>query len=310
LRDAYHTASEGGYLDGTLEKTTVKAIHVGERARTETRINEGNASMGSAAVEVAKEHLGSLDGTNAVVIGAGDMSELVAKAFAKRDDYDYCEIYVANRTYERASHLADEIGGVPIKFADLSDYLAEADIVVTATSAPHLIFDKSDLEGYDLLAMDLANPRDIEEDAERLEGIDLVDIDDLSDVSDSSIETRKEAAERVESLIDDEMKVLEEQIKQERAMDILSTIYARAEEIRENETEKALQRLDGIDEDDEEVINDLTESLVNQLLSTPTQALKNAAASEDYDTLRSASQIFRLGAEIDDDTNEKEESYS
>ncbi len=296
LRDAYHEACDDGSLGGTLDTAVLKAIHLGERARDETAVNEGNASMGSAAVDLARDHLGSLDDVGVAVVGAGEMGELVAKALVSREA-EYDEILVANRTYDTAEALAEEIGGSPVKFNELGRHLSEVDVVVTATSAPHLVFDGDDVAGHDVLVMDLANPRDVAPEAGEHDDVDLVDIDDLSDVSDSSIQRRLDAADEVEEMIDEEIAVLEEQLKQEQAMEMLSEIYRRAEEIRSRETREALQKLEtgtGLSEREREIVDDLTQSIVNQLLSTPTDALKKAAASEDYETLRSASEIFRL----------------
>lgn len=306
VRDAYHEASDEGYLDGPLETAVLKALHVGERARTETAINEGNASMGSAAVKVAREHLGELDDVTVVVVGAGEMGELVAHSLADRDA-GYDEILVVNRTYDTARRLADDIGGEPVKFAELSSHLNDADVVVTATGAPHLIFDGTDLSGHELLVLDLANPRDVDKEAESVDGVELVDIDDIAEVSGSCVEERQRAAEEVEEIIDEEMDVLEDQMKQEKAMEMLSEIYERAEEIREEETREALRMLQtgagrDLSEREREIINDMTAALVNRLLSTPTEALKNAAVSEDYETLRRASEIFRVEIENEADT--------
>jgi glutamyl-tRNA reductase len=307
MRDAYHEASDDGALDGSLDTAVLKALHVGERARDETAINEGNASMGSAAVETAREELGSLRGVKVVVVGAGEMGELVARSLAERDA-EYDEILVANRTYDTARRLADEIGGEPTRFGEITSHLDETDILVTATGAPHLIFDGEDLCGHDLFVLDLANPRDVDDGAATADGVELVDIDDLADVSDSSVEKRRRAAEEVEEMIDEEMDVLKEKMKEKRAMEMLSKIYTRAEEIRTEETREALRKLEtggrNLDDREREVIEDLTNSLVNQLLSTPTEALKNAAQEEDFETLRSASEIFRVKKDSDEGSAE------
>jgi glutamyl-tRNA reductase len=303
MRDAYHDASEDDALSGPLDTAVLKALHLGERARAETAINEGHASMGSAAVEVARDRLGSLDGVKVVVVGAGEMGELVARSLADRDA-GYDEILVANRTYDTAARLADEIGGEPVRFGDITSHLDETDIVVTATGAPHLIFDGTDIGGHNLVVLDLANPRDVDEKAAEADGVELVDIDDISEVNGSSLKEREQAAEEIEDMIDDEMGVLKEKLKEKKAMEMLSSIYSRAEEIRQEETSEALRRLETggrtLDDREREVIEDMTNSLVNQLLSTPTEALKNAAASEDYETLRSASEIFRVEKESDE----------
>lgn len=303
MRDAYHEASDDGALDGVLNTTVLKAVHLGERARDETAINEGNASMGSAAVEVARDRLGCLEGVKVVVVGAGEMGELVARSLADRDA-GYDEILVANRTYDNAARLADEIGGEPVRFGEITSHLDETDVVVTATGAPHLIFDGADLRGHDLVVLDLANPRDVDEDAADADGVELVDIDDLAEISDSSVRDRERAAEKVEEMVQDEIDVLQDKIKEERAMEMLSEIYSRAEDIRQEETREAFRKLEtggrSLDDREREIIDDLTSSLVSQLLSTPTEALKNAAQAEDYDTLRSASEIFRVEKESDE----------
>lgn len=304
MRDAYHDASDEGCLDGTLDTAVLKALHVGERARSETAINEGNASMGSAAVEMARERLGHLEGIKVVVVGAGEMGELVAKSLADRNA-DYDEVVVANRTYDTARRLADEIGGEPVRFGEITRHLDDADVLVTATGAPHLIFDSEDLRGRDVVVLDLANPRDVDDNAGTVEGVELVDIDDLADVSDSSVERRRRAAEQVEDMIEEEMEVLEEKMKEKRAMEMLSKIYTRAEEIRRKETREGVRKLEtggrSLTEREREIVEDMTNSIVNQMLSTPTEALKDAAVSEDYETLRSASEIFRVEKESDAD---------
>jgi glutamyl-tRNA reductase len=305
MRDAYHDAAEDGALDGALETAVLKALHLGERARTETAINEGNASMGSAAVEAARKRLGSLDGIKVIVVGAGEMGELVAHSLADREA-GYDDILVANRTYDTASRLADEIGGEPVRFGEISSHLEETDVIVTATGAPHLIFDGTDLRGHELVVLDLANPRDVGKDAGEAGGVELIDIDDISEIAGSSVEERRRAAEEVEAMIDDEMGVLEDKLKERKAKEMLSTIYERAEEIRQEETREALRKLDSggrtLDDREREIVDDLTSSLVRQLLSTPTEALKNAAQSEDYETLRSASEIFRVEEEENAET--------
>jgi len=309
VREAYHEASDAGYLDGVLETVVLKALHVGERARTETAINEGNASMGSAAVEIARKHLGEFEEVTVVVVGAGEMGELVAHSLTDRDA-GYEDILVVNRTYDTARRLADEIGGDPVRFGELSEHLGEADVVVTATGAPHLIFDRKDLSGHDLLVLDLANPRDVDEGTENVDGIELIDIDDISEASGSCIEERRRAADEVEHIIGEEMGVLEDQMKQQKAMEMVSEIYERAEEIREQETREALRMLETGPRDlsgrEREIIDDMTGAVVSRLLSTPTEALKNAAVSEDYETLRRASEIFRVEVEGEKGDSEAE----
>ena len=143
-----------------------KAIHVGKRVRNETAINKGSVSIGSAAVELAEDELGTREEKTIMVIGAGEMGTLVARGLANRN---LRAIYVANRTYEKAKKLADELDGTAIKYEEMGDYIKQSDVVISATAAPHLVVTRDMIENAmsernkDILLVDIANPRDIEE---------------------------------------------------------------------------------------------------------------------------------------------------
>ena len=170
-----------------LDTVFTKAIHVGQVVRNKTNINKGSVSIGSAAIDLAEKHMGCLDDKSVLVIGAGKMGRLVAKALAEKD---LNAIFVANRTYYVAVELAEDLGGEAILFNDLEKYLAEADLVISATSAPHTIIDKKRLLGIDmahedLMMVDIANPRDISEDVMEI-GVKLFNIDDLREIADEN----------------------------------------------------------------------------------------------------------------------------
>ena len=166
VKDTKHKAVKDRHCGKILDAIFTKAIHVGQVVRNKTNINKGSVSIGSAAIDLAEKYIGDLENKSVLVIGAGKMGKLVAKALAEKD---LNAIFVANRTYYVAVDLAKDLGGEAILFNDLEKYLATADLVISATSAPHPIITKERLlkspRDYEsLMLIDIANPRDISED--------------------------------------------------------------------------------------------------------------------------------------------------
>ena len=287
FRDAYREASEDGALGGTLDTIALKALRAGERARTETAINEGVVSLGSVTVDRIAEAVTRLEDCTILVVGAGDVAQLVAKALDRRE---FGAIRIANRTLEHAQTLADEVGGDAISLADLSAAdLTDADVLVSATGADRRILTGEDLAERDLLVFDLANPRDIEPGVDDHRGIQLVGIDEILDVRNEGLERRERAVPTVEGIIEEEIDRLGKQLRAERVDDALNQIYSRSHELREAEFEQALSRLDASDEPltetQRQVIEDFSEAMINKLLHPKTAALRQAAATGDRETV-------------------------
>jgi glutamyl-tRNA reductase len=281
------------FLDGTLDPIVEKAIRVGKRVRSETRINEGNPSMGTAAAELASRQLGDLSDRRAIVIGAGEMGKLVANPLADRG----MDLLITNRTYDSAKDLAARVDGSPICFEAIHSRLEYVDLVVTATDAPHPILDEATFDGNQVTVLDLANPPDVPPAVGDLESVTRYDIDDIGQIVDSAMTTRTEAAVEAEAIVDQEIESLRRDLKKREAEAMLSAIYEQAEQLRQSEVERAVNRLDqngGLSEDEQAVLEDLGSALVNKLLSTPTQSIKEAAVSEDYETLRTVADVFEV----------------
>ena len=143
VKDAKAKASKNHHCGKFLDLIFTKAIHVGQVVRNKTNINKGSVSIGSAAVDLAERHLGDLTGKSVLVVGAGKMGKLVAKALAEKN---LNAIFVANRTFYVAVELAEDLDGTAILFSQLDDYLVNADLVISATSAPHSIINRQRLE--------------------------------------------------------------------------------------------------------------------------------------------------------------------
>ena len=294
VKDAKHKASKNHHCGRSLDAIFTKAIHVGQVVRNKTNINKGSVSIGSAAIDLAEKHMGSLDDKSVLVIGAGKMGKLVAKALAEKD---LNAIFVANRTYYVAVQLAEDLGGEAILFNELERYLATADLVISATSAPHPIINKERLLGIDMdyenvMMVDIANPRDISDDVDDL-GVKLFNIDDLREIADENTKLRIKEFGEAENIINDEFILLKESFKIMEVDDILGNLRASMEEIRERETQKATVKLSDVD-GSAKVLDNLTNSIVNKIFYDISKNLKKAAKEENKNIIDAAEYIFDL----------------
>ncbi len=292
VKDAKHKAVKNHHCGKSLDAVFTKAIHVGQVVRNKTNINKGSVSIGSAAIDLAEKHMGSLDDKSVLVIGAGKMGKLVAKALAEKD---LNAIFVANRTYYVAVELAKDLGGEAILFNELEEYLATADLVISATSAPHAIITKERLLGIDreydnLMMVDIANPRDISDDVSEL-GVKSFNIDDLREIADENTRLRIKEFGEAESIIDDEFILLKESFKIMEVDEILGNLRVSMEEIRQRETKKASSKLSNVD-GSEKILNNLTNSIVNKIFFDISKKVKTAAKDENKDVIEAAEYIF------------------
>lgn len=300
MKMLFDMAKKAGTTGWMLETAFKKAISVGKRVRKETRINERSISVGSAAVDLAEEILGELKGSSVLVIGAGETGELISRALLAKEIGSLC---VTNRTFTSAQSLAQCLGGTAIPFEEMKNHLKIADVVISATSAPHYILLKDDIERImqgrekKLLLIDIANPRDIEESASEVQNVELHNIDSLKSISSENMRQRMAEIERVDAIIDEELGLLKAKYKRKQAEDLLALLYSQAEIIKDQECRRAMNKLSAyhtLGEIEQQVLIDMSQSIVNKLLSEPTKVLKSAAERGDVELLRSLSELFRL----------------
>ncbi|OEC95043.1 MULTISPECIES: glutamyl-tRNA reductase [Methanobrevibacter] len=291
VKDAKNNAIKNHHCGKVLDTIFTKAIHVGQVVRNKTRINKGSVSIGSAAIDLAEKHIGSLVDKSVLVIGAGKMGKLVAKALAEKD---LKAIFVANRTYYVAVNLAEDLGGEAILFNDLEKYLTTADLVISATSAPHPVITKDRLlkcgRNYETLMMvDIANPRDISEDVCEL-GVKSFNIDDLREIAEINTNLRRKEFVEAESIINEEFILLKESFKIMEFDKLLGNLRASMEDIRQRETQKANVKLavDG----SVKILDNLTNSIVNKIFYDISKKVKKAAKDENEDILAACEYIF------------------
>lgn len=300
IKDLYAYSKKTGTTGKILDTAFEKAIQVGKRIRNETRINKGSVSIGSAAVDLAEDIFGGLTGKSVLVIGAGEIGVLVAKALAEKDIE---AIYIANRTYQKAEEIAYELGGYAVRLDDIRSHLPDADVVISGTGAPHYILTREMIEealdGRErkLLLIDIANPRDIEESVAELENVELCNIDNLRVISERTLKMRKEEAKKAEDIIQEEIRLLNIQYKRQKADRLISELYRQVYDVRIREREKAVNRLSAyhtIGEIETEVLDDLTHSIVNKILAEPTKVLRQAAELGNEEFLDVVSRVFCL----------------
>jgi glutamyl-tRNA reductase len=298
IKDAYIHSIDKNYLNDKLKIIFDRAIKTGKRARKESKINEGSVSIGSVAVRLAEEIFGGLKNKKILVIGAGEIATLVAKSLSNSGKAGSV-VFVANRTFENAKCLASEVGGFAVRFDEKERYLADSDLVITATGAPHTILDydtvKRVVEGRDkpLLIIDIANPRDVEEKVASIKGVSLYNIDSLRGVSKTNLEKRMGEIEKVENLIGEEIERLEETLRERELNDIIAKIYDYSEEIRKRELGKAIEMIDFPDENTEKIMDDMARAIKNKILAKPVERMRYLARNGDLESVKIFSEILK-----------------
>ena len=205
LKKAYDLALQGGHTGSRLNKAFQRAFNVAKHIRTETNIQRGSVSVGSVAVELAEKIFNRLSDRDVMIIGAGDTGEKTARALLSRGARS---ILVSNRSPEKATALATELGGRAVPFENWTSEFANIDVLLTSTSAPHYILDRTSLAAVmnqrrhrPLLLIDIAVPRNIEPEVNFLEDVYLYNIDDLQAIANDYLKQRQEEVARCEKII-------------------------------------------------------------------------------------------------------------
>lgn len=299
VKEAYATARAAGAVQSHLDLLLTRAFAVAKRVRTETAVGSSSVSIASVAVELASKIFGSLAGKQVCLVGAGKMSELAARHLLAKGAGP---IFVANRTYDRARALAEKFAGRAVRFDDLYRQCERADIVITSTGSPVAIFRREHGELFlsrrrnrPMFFIDIAVPRDVDPEMNRLDGIFVYDIDDLQEAVSSHVAGRKQEAERAEQLIDSEVERFEARLHSLRLTPTIVSLQDQFETIRQAEIDRVRGRLGNLTPDQERAIEALSRGIVNKILHTPIRSLKTAAAGQEITTLiESFRKIFDL----------------
>ena len=241
---------------------------------------------------MATDILGSLEGKNIVVIGAGEMGTGVARALSSNAS---ANVVVLNRSKERALELAQTVGATVRDFTDLSEVLRDADVLLTSTGSGEVIVTKSALSAArsasgdrPLLIVDIAVPRDVEHEAGDLPGVTLRDLHDLRDWAQQGIASRAQETDQVRAIVVQEVARFGEVMVERQAAPLIAELHERAEQIRQAEVEKYAARLGGLTKEDRDAVEALTKSIVAKLLHSPSMQLKNNAGTPQGERISAA----------------------
>jgi len=284
VKQAFFTAQQVGTTGTWFNKLFKEAITVAKRAHRETAIAEHPVSIAYAAVEWAKQQLGTLANKRALVIGAGKMSALSIKHLQASG---IKEMYIVNRTFERASRLASQLGGQAYAIEHLPSLLHQVDLVISSTGAPNYMITEQmvrntlEKQKRRLTLLDIALPRDIEPSVAQLDGVTLYNLDDLKQLLDQSWEQRKREAQTIERRIEQEIEQFYNWLSLLGVVPIIQALQTKAKHIYETTMASLYQKLPELSDRERKVIGKLTKSMLNQLLRDPILQIKELSAAPD-----------------------------
>ena len=297
MKACYAHAKESGTAGVNLHEVFQRVFATAKRVRTETTIGQNPVSVAYAAVTLAQQIFSDLKQDTALLIGAGETIELVATHLHNQG---IKSIIVANRSLGRASDLADKFGGQAILLEEIPEVLPRADIVISSTASPLPILGKGTVEAAlklrkrkPIFMVDIAVPRDIEEQVANLSDVYLYTVDDLRDVIQENMRSRQEAAEQAATIIDEGVQAYVHGLRVQDSASTIRAYRSKAETVRDGELEKALNALEG-GANPEDVVKQLARNLTNKLLHGPTTKIRQASAEGRTDLIGFSHELFDL----------------
>jgi glutamyl-tRNA reductase len=281
VKRAFSAAVELGTADTLLMQLYENTMRVAKKIRTDTGIGEHAVSIPYAAVELAKKIFGDLRGLQVLLLGAGDMGELTAEHLHQQD---VKQVFVANRSYDRAVELARRFEGSAVNFDSFDEHLGKCDIVIASTAAPHFLVETAHVRraldlrrNRNLFLIDLAVPRNIHPDVAKVDGAYLYNVDDLQQVADANRELRQSKALEAEQIVVREVDGFRKRLVAQDAVPTILELQQRLEAIRTAELEKCLRKVGPMTPEQRETIEMFSTQLVNKILHYPILQLKEAS---------------------------------
>lgn len=297
MKDAVRAAEETGTLGTQLHKLFQRSFSVAKEVRTTTAIGANIVSMAAAGVHLAERIFERIADQRILFIGAGEMIELCAAHFCAQKPK---QVTIANRTIERGRALAEQYGGTAIRLDELGEHLAQHDIVVSCTASPLPIIGLGMVERAikarrhrPMFMVDLAVPRDIEEEVGKLDDVFLYTVDDLAQVVESGLESRQAAVIEAEDIIAQRVQDFQSWLQSRHTVPVIRALRDSAERMRRHEMEHAMKLL-AKGEAPDKVLEHLSQRLTNKFLHAPTQTLNAAEGSERASLQHAAERLFHL----------------
>ena len=305
LKSSFALSQDEGHVGAELGRLFQQTFSVAKQVRTDTAIGENPVSVAYAAVSLAQHIFSDLSSSRALLIGAGETIELVARHLAQAGVQD---ITVANRTLNRALSLAEEFNGKAILLGDIPEALSDADIVIASTASQLPILGKGAVEAAlkkrkhePIFMVDIAVPRDIEPQVADLDDVYLYTVDDLKEVIEENQRSRENAAREAEEIIEAGAHEFMRQLRSLLAVDTLTALRSQAEQTRDQELEKAMRQLRN-GKDAEEVLTQLARGLTNKMLHQPTIQMRKASAEGRTEVLSAVQELYQLSESDQNDT--------
>ncbi|MCJ8322135.1 MAG: glutamyl-tRNA reductase [Colwellia sp.] len=299
MKQAYSQAKAAGSMSLVLDRLFQRTFGVAKQVRTETDIGASAVSVAFASVNLAKHIFAKLENVNVLLVGAGETIELVSKHLY---DNNVGKITVANRTLARAEVMAKKIGADVITLAQIPEKMSQVDIVISSTGSTLPIIGKGMVENAlsqrkhrPIFMVDLAVPRDIEEQVADLEDVFLYTVDDLQTIIAENIQSRRKAAVEAESMVNSQSNKFMSWLRGLNTQDTVISYRNQCLESRDQLLEKALIQLQN-NKSPEAVVAELATKLTNKFMHAPTSAIQSAAQGGELDKLIYLRDIFNLEA--------------
>jgi len=308
IKRAFEAAQAAQTTGPLSSRLFAAALQTGKRVRSETRLGAGRVSVSTVAVDLARDVLGDLAQRDVVIIGAGETSELTARALA---DQGVSTIFVANRRADRARSMAERFGGSVVSLDDLPHQLEQADIVVSSTSSPHPIVGRDELElvmrarsERPLMLVDIAVPRDIESGCAELAGVTLYDIDDLQATVARGFDEREAEKAGAEAVVEEEIRRFARWMDQLDATPAIAALRRRGETIVEQVLSENAGRWESASARDRARVDAVARAVMQRLLHEPTIRLKSMEGDGSHGRLALLRELFGLEEDGQEDSGE------
>ena len=299
LKDTFHCFCEEELTGKLLHPLFTRAFSTAKRVRTETTVASNAVSVSYAAVELAKHIFEDLSKQSVIVIGAGEMAELAVQHLMRSG---ISQLFVTNRTFTSAAELAEKFQGLAVPFEHLNRHLHQADIVISSTGARNYIITQElvkkcllNRKGNPMFFIDIAVPRDIDPEINKLHGTFCYDIDDLQTIVSQNQEERKKQSIKAEEIIEEELSKLEIWFRSLSAVPTIRSLRKAFHSTAEEELQKVFRRIKNLPESERKEIEQFVHRLVNKLLHDPSRNLKQLAQEEDSHLhMESIAKLFDL----------------
>ncbi len=299
LKSAYSLAKEHGAVSGFMDALLTRAFSVAKRVRSETDIGANAVSISYAAVELAREIFGSLEGKKIMIVGAGKMSELAARHLRRSGAG---QILVTNRTHQRALEMVELFDGQLVDYTRFLAALPEVDIVISSSAAPHYIILRDDMKkvlearrNKPMFLIDIAVPRNIEPTVNELDNVFLYDIDDLQKVIETNLQGRMDSAKEAEAIVHEEVERMVARLKAREVAPTIVKLQDELERVRSTEIARMRTKLGVLTPEQEQAIEALTKSMINKIAHGPISEIRQHASQPDgHHFINAVRKVFRL----------------